>query len=178
MGTPLATWAFAAVVLFWATGAYNRLIRLRAQSIAAYAELDLQLLQYDALVQVLFPQTGLDPLPAVQGVQSAAEQFEQSRKAALADPLDPQNLGALATAYKTLLVSWVKTCNEPPDLAGARLPESMYQQWSAIGLACESARLEFNRCVDQYNQAIRQWPARILAWVFGLRPARTLEIVN
>lgn len=178
MGTSLAIWAFAAVVLFWATGAYNRLIRLRAQSIAAYAELDLQLLQYEALVQVFFPQTGLDPMPAVQGVQSAAEQFEQSRKAALAHPLNPQTVGALTTAYKTLLMSWVKTCSEPPDLAGARLPETMYQQWNAIGLACESARLEFNRCVDQYNQAIVQWPARILAWVFGLRPARTLEIAS
>lgn len=175
MGTSIVIWATGAVLLFWATGAYNRLIRLRAACILAYSELDIQLVRYPALISAFSPADRMDTMPVVLGLLSAAKQFDESRKAVQARPLDPLAMDALATAYTTLLMSWAKLCSEPPDLAGNRLPDNLYQKWQTIGLACESARLEFNRCVSLYNRAIVQLPARGLAWVFGFKAARMLE---
>jgi len=43
-------WTVAAVLLFWSVGAYNRLVRLRAETNAAFAALDAQWLRQLALV--------------------------------------------------------------------------------------------------------------------------------
>lgn len=85
-------------------------------------------------------------------------------------------MGALSTALETLYLSWSRLRDLPSDLAGAALPITLQSQWEHVALQAEIARTEFNRMVTNYNQAISQFPALLLAWLFGFRPAQPLQV--
>jgi len=175
MGDSVAIWIMSAVLLFWAVGAYKRLMRLRSHAIAAFAPLDAQFAHYAALVQHSFASIHGDDGPAARaGLVGAALQLEASMKEARAQPLDILAMRALETAHETLCASWARVRNEPPDLAGAPLPEALQLQWEHIALDAGHARAEFNRRVQEYNAAIQQFPARLLAGLFGFRPAHMI----
>ena len=179
-------WIAVALIVFWAVGAYNRLVRLRSQTVQAFAAVNGQLCKYVALVRAngsLMNDTGLAELvpqhadtltQAWIGVDSAATQFEDSLKKISQQPLDPAAMSALQTAYSTLGTSWERLQSEPPDLAGHRIPEVLQQDWSQVALLISPARAEFNRLVVAYNEAIAQFPASLLAWLFAFNPARPL----
>ena len=48
-------WAIAAVLLFWTVGAYNRLMRLRAEANLAFASVDTELARQVELVHSQLP---------------------------------------------------------------------------------------------------------------------------
>lgn len=175
MSGSVVIWIIWAVLLFWAVGAYNRLVRLRSLAIAAFAPLEAQLGHYVALVKNGFASVNSDVGPAAQaGLVGAALQLESSMKVARAHPLDVLAMQALETAHEALCASWVRVRNQPPDLAGAPLPEALQLQWEHIALDAGNACIEFNRRVQDYNAAIQQFPARLLAWLFGFRPAHMI----
>ena len=175
MSASVTIWALLAVLMFWAVGAYQRLGRLRALAIAAFAPLDAQLGQYVTLVKNNFSNTASDYAPPAQaGLMGAALQFESSMAVARAYPLDVLVMRALETAHETLLTSWARVRSEPPDLAGDPLPEALQQQWAHIALEVAVARTGFNQRVHNYNTAIQQFPAVFLAWLFRLCPAHQI----
>lgn len=174
MSESVTIWIVLAVVLFWAIGAYNRLVRLRSGAIASFAVLDEQLRHYVALVQGSFSAAGDDTVTAKAGLLGATQQFESSLRAARAHPLDAMAMRALETAHATLCSSWTRLRNEPPDLAGESLPETLRQQWEHIAANVDRMKTEFNRHVQDYNEAIVQFPARLLAWLFGFKPAHMI----
>ena len=172
MSGSVTIWALGAVLMFWAVGAYQRLGRLRAQAIAAFAPLDAQFGHYVALVKNNFAKGDSEYAPPAQaGLLGAALQFESSMAVARAYPLDVLVMRALETAHETLFTSWARVRSEPPDLAGDPLPVALQQQWEHIALDVGVARTEFNQRVHAYNAAIQQFPAVFLAWLFRLRPA-------
>ncbi|MFM2275791.1 MAG: hypothetical protein RL211_1663 [Pseudomonadota bacterium] len=185
MDAPVVFWLLVAVLVFWAVGAYNRLIRLRSQAIGAFAVVNEHFLRYIGLVRAnasLMNNTGLAELVAQYtdtltqawiGVDGAATQFDASLKIVSQRPLDAVAMSAMQTAYSTLCSSWERLQNEPPDLAGHRIPEVLQQDWAQVAVLISPARADFNRLVVAYNEAISQFPASILAWLFGFKPART-----
>ncbi|HEY1225951.1 MAG TPA: hypothetical protein VGF26_01390, partial [Ramlibacter sp.] len=56
----------------------------------------------------------------------------------------------------------------------ARLPETLTGQRAQLTSSCIAAADRFSRAVDHYNDAIAQFPAALLAWLFGFRPARRM----
>lgn len=172
MSDSVIIWLAWALLLFWATGAYNRLVRLRSQAIAAYAELDTQFSAYVALVQGRFVDHVLEA--GGEGLLGAATQFDGSLKAARAHPLDAMSMRALAAAHEVLELSWRRWHEAPADLAGAPLPETLLLQWQQITQNVERTRAEFNQRVQAYNRAIRQFPALVLAWLFGFKGAHEI----
>lgn len=86
-GLSVAFWIGIAIVFFWAVGAYNRLVRLRASVIKGFAALDEQLLRQLVWVQGCLPEAmrgGPQTLPAElhtdetaawARLQAAADQF-------------------------------------------------------------------------------------------------------
>ena len=179
-------WVAVALAMFWSVGAHNRLVRLRSQTIAAFAAINDHFLRYVSLVRAnasLMHDTGLAELvpqhadtltQAWIGVDSAASQLETSLKMLSQRPLNGAAMSALQTAYSTLCSSWERLQSEPPDLAGHRVPEALQQDWSQVALSVAPASAEFNRLVLAYNEAISQFPASVLAWLFGFKPARPL----
>jgi LemA protein len=175
MSGSVAIWIVSAVLLFWVVGAYKRLVRLRAQAIAAFAPLDVQFVHYAVLVQHSFAAIHDDDGPAARaGLVGAALQLEASTKVARVQPLDVLIMRALETAHEALFASWARVRNQPPDLAGGPLPEALQLQWEHIALDAGNARAEFNRRVQDYNAAIRQFPARLLAWLFRFKPGHMI----
>jgi LemA protein len=175
MSDSVAIWIISAVLVFWAVGAYNRLVRLRSLAIAAFAPLDAQFGHYVALVKNGFASFHGDDGPAARaGLVGAALQLETSLKEARAQPLDVLAMQALETAHEALCASWARVRNEPPDLAGAPLPEALQLQWEHIARDAGNAGVDFNCRVQDYNAAIRQFPAGLLARLFGFGPAHEL----
>ena len=109
----LSFWLTLAVLLFWTLGAYNRLVRLRAQVIGAFTAVELRLMQVLTLVSERAAVQRAQPLaPAaaphahadagLDGLRGAAIQFEVALRVARKAPLDGPSIAALRTACATL----------------------------------------------------------------------------
>ena len=58
------------------------------------------------------------------------------------------------------------------DLAGPRLPETVTARRAQLAQQAHAATDQFNQAVVRYNEAIAQFPAVLLAWLFGFKPGR------
>lgn len=191
MSDSLIVLVLVAVLLFWTVGAYNRLVRLRSQALQAFGALAVHLRRVISLAQSsarAATQRGLPPVDvdtpgaapgdaagtAAAGLNASATQCLASLQAAQARPLDAEAIAALAAARGVLAQAWKRLAEEPDDLAGAPLPESLRGEWEQMGQQVASAADEFNQAVQRYNEAVSQFPAQVLAWVFGFRAARPL----
>lgn len=184
MPSTLVSSIAGAVLLFWGVGAYNRLVRLRGEANAAFAELHGHLQrQVDLVDQVV----GEEPESIFEGAQSsfwgglqgAAAQLRASLAAAKHRPLDPDRIAALGSAQKVLVVAWERAeRDDAHDLAGARLPDSLTGQRAQITTNCIAAAERFGAAVDHYNAAIGQFPALLVATLFGFRPARRMPAIR
>ena len=183
MSSSLVLWIIAAVLLFWSVGAYNRLVRLRAEANTAFAALDVELTRQAELVQDCLPPA--DDAPASQfdglgsfwgGLQGAGTQFSASLVAARARPLDPEGIAALGFARDVLAMAWERAeRDDAHDLAGPRLPDTITARRAELGSQAHAATEKFNQAVNHYNEGIAQFPAVLLAWLFGFKPARGMR---
>lgn len=176
-----------AVVSFWAMGAYNRLMRLRSQGMAAFAAMEGWFAQYVLLVNVNAPEgmgaateTGhgagaCSTAAAWADLKLAAEQFNVALQVAHTQALHGPTLRALQTALATLLSSWIRLRELPLDLAGPALPLTLQVQWEQLAFQAELARTEFNHRLACYNEAISQFPALLMARILGFKPAQPIE---
>jgi LemA protein len=184
MSNSLVYWAIAAVLLFWSVGAYNRLVRLRSEAKTAFAGLDAELTRQADLVHASLPasmiHTGLtqpgellDEVTRLwSGLRAAATQLTVSVAAMRPRPLEPEAAAALSEAREVLANAWVRVAQEADDLAGSSIPEPLTQQWRERTAQSRAAGEQFNQAVARYNDAIAQFPAVLLAGMFGFRPAR------
>lgn len=176
-------WALAAVTLFWAVGAYNRLVRLRSDANAAFATLESELQKQVQLVHACVPPEE-DQAPSQftggsafwGGLQGAGAQLAASLASARAKPLDPERIAALGAAQEVLGMAWDRAeRDDAHDLAGPRLPEDFSGERQQLLRMTQAATENFNQAVLRYNEAIGQFPALLLAWLFGFQPARGLR---
>ncbi len=178
-------WLALAVALFWSVGAYNRLVRLRSLAIAAFQVLDARLGNYIVLVdthitasatintlaqQPFHPATST---PVWAGLLGARTQFEASLRVVRRRALDAGAMAALQTAHGTLQAAWARVLAHDRDQAEL-LPASCGAQWDDNSRLVSHAMAEFNRAVLDHNAAITQFPALLLARIFGFRPAGCL----
>ena len=179
-------WTIAVVLLFWAVGAYNRLMRLRADAKAAFASVDAELGHLVELVGDQLPPPeptqpaplGLEPVSFWDALHAAAMQLEATLAAARSKPLAPDNIGALSAAQEVLRMAWERAeRDDAHDLAGPRLPDTVLLRRAQLLLQAHAATESFNAAVVRYNEGIAQFPAILLAWLFGFQPARTLPPV-
>lgn len=185
MFSSLVFWIALAVMVFWAVGAYNRLIRLRSDAKAAFARLETELNKQVQLVAACMPEGQAPPASLFEGessfwggLEGAAGQFAASLAAARVRPLDPARLAALSAAHEVLAMAWERAeRDDAHDLAGPKLPETVTGKRAQVAAQSAAAAEEFNLAVDRYNQGIGQFPALLLVWLFGLKPARGLGIM-
>lgn len=199
----LASWIVIAVLLFWFVGAYNRLVRLRAAVLQAYATLDAalgrQLDFVQATISSAAPQADApsqELLSSIAPLQAATTQLATLLGATRLHPLDPGGMAALGTALQVLISAWQRqhpdavtvfdadgTLSRPaPAQVGAgstsvvAVPNAAEPiAWPEPSAAAEIARSQFNLAVRNYNDAIVQFPALLVAWAVRLRPAAPLR---
>ena len=183
MPSSLVFWSVAAVVLFWAVGAYNRLVRLRSEARTTFANLDAELMRQVELVQASLSAQGEQEDPAPRetdasraGLQGAASQLHATLAAMRQRPLEPAGIAALHAAQDVLAMAWDRAeRDDVHDLAGPRLPESVGPARALLAAQTRAAVDQFNHAVARYNAGIAQFPAVLLAWLFGFKPARELR---
>jgi LemA protein len=181
--TNFVPWVIAAVALFWAVGAYNRLVRLRSEAKHAFAQLESELAKQVQLVHECIPpeeeqaQSQFTGGSAFWGgLQGAAAQLQASLAAAHVRPLDPERIAALGAAQEILSMAWDRAeRDDAHDLAGPRLPENFSGDRQHLVHLTQAATEHFNQAVNRYNEGIGQFPALLLAWLFNFHPSRGLR---
>lgn len=184
-------WIAGALFVFWFVGAHNRMMRLRTAALQAFTALDAALVRQLDFVHL--HSQGERPTPwdvsAGASLQAAAVQLATLLGATRPRPLDPVGMAAMGTAMHVLLAAWVQlhpdavsfdsegTLSRPAPLQSADEPaaESAPLAWPEPSAATEIARSRFNQAVGQYNAAIAQFPALLVAWFMQFRPAAPLQ---
>lgn len=184
MNSSLAFWTACAVLLFWGVGAYNRLVRLRGQVNAAFAGLEAELSRHVQLVEQYVPDGETQPASLFDGeegsfwsgLQGAAHQLRSCLALARQRPLAADGIAALGAAQDVLGMAWDRAeRNDAHDLAGPRLPATLTTTRAQLVAQAAAAAAQFNLAVERYNHAIGQFPALLLAWLFGFKPGRGLH---
>jgi LemA protein len=171
-------WGMLPLVVFWAVGAYNRLVRLRARSKTAFTQLDVQWSRQLTLVQSSIPEEGYAAADATEALwvtlKSAHAQLQTALGACRTNPLHVDHAMALQAATGVMVTAWEGAVREGHDLAGAILPEKQVTEWQQLQQQTMDAQAQFNAAITDYNTAIGQFPAMMLASLFGFKPAKTL----
>jgi len=183
MESSLVVWIVAAVAVFWGVGAYNRLVRMRSDANAAFAALEAELARQVQLVHACIPPDEAQPASQFEGgsafwagLQGAAAQLAASLAFARLRPLEPDRIAALGSAQEVLAMAWERAeRDDAHDLAGSRLPQNLSTEREQMVRMAQAATEHFNQAVLRYNAAIAQFPAVLLAKLFGFQPGRGLR---
>jgi LemA protein len=170
----------AALLLFWALGAHNRVVALRSAIAAAWAQVDAALQRRSAAVAALV--TGLrGHMPDEQGTLDAVL-VAQARVQAAADALRPRpvradHAQALAQAEGTLSAALARLLALLDHQPALRQSSELAPQLAVLHDTTPRlafARQLFNDAARVYNDAARQFPTRLLTRLFGFGPAGQL----
>jgi LemA protein len=165
-------WLLVAVLLFWSLGAYNRLVRLRAQVIGSFSGVDQRMVQALALLGEASLAPDSDSAGR-SGLLAAAVQFEVALRVTRKQPLDASAMAALQTAYATVQVVWERRRAEAAGPHATALAV-MQRAWEDNTQVLREAEASYNASVQNYNRAIQQFPASILSYFFGFASAAFL----
>jgi LemA protein len=180
VSTTLLLIAVAAVLAFWVLGAHNRLVALRNAIVTAWAQVDATLQRRAAALVSLL--AGLqahlpDEAGALQAVQAAQAQLQPSADALRARPALAPRAAALAAAeaaWAAALSRLLALLEQRPELARR---DDIAPHVAALRDSAERlvfARQLFNDAVGRYNEAMHQFPTRLVSALFDFGPAGTL----
>lgn len=176
MGTSLILWLLLALAVFWSVGLYNRLMRMRARALGALGSVDKHAQHFAELVQELG--LGVSAMQQSLGpwapLMADLRDLDLALKQAKAMPSDAQILGRLGEAIDRLQATWQQLHAVPADLAGPVVPEATQARWEAITLRLTSARDGFNQIAAKYNEALAQFPARMVVGMMGFKASGML----
>jgi LemA protein len=182
--------AILAVLFFWAVGAYNRLVLLRASVAKQFAAVDAQLLRVLVWLQGNLPVSMRDMLSEMEeaALPEALLKNERDLKLLrileeLSDSLDlartqPMSASAMqrVNQERLALAAWAK--------AEVRAGQTGEATWFIDPLPYKFDRLKaqawplmdaYNQAAFKYNEAIHQFPASLLAKQLKFLPAQLLD---
>lgn len=173
--------AVAAGVGVWAVGIYNRLVRLRNAIANAFGQIDVQLRRrYDLIPNLVeaarkYLAHESRTLEAVIAARNQAHAVEQK---AAGSPLSAGAIGALAGAEQALggaLGRLFAVAEAYPDLKADRTIRELSEELSSTENRVGFARQAYNDHVLEFNDAAAQFPALVVARLFGFTPQPMLE---
>jgi len=163
----LAIVAAAAVVI----ALYNRLVTLRNRVDNAWAQIDVQLRRrYDLIPNLVATVKGY-----ASHERETLENVVAARNAAMA-ATDVQDRSAAENALTSTLRSLFALAEAYPDLKANAAFADLQAQLTDTEGKIAYARQFFNDSVMSFNTAIQQFPASLVAGVFGFRERQYFEI--
>ncbi len=167
-------WAIVALLLFWAVGAYNRLVRLRSAIVRQFAPVDEQFRRRHALLLQLLD--ALAPLLAnaqsrIEVLRAACQQVATACAHAKGRPGAAGAITSLRLADAILAEARARL--PVPSAPGSELA-ALNAQLIESDATLAFARRHFDDAVLEYNRALRQFPTLLLVGLFGFRSAATL----
>ena len=182
-----------AVLFFWAIGAYNRLVVLRASVAKQFSAVDAQLLRVLVWLQGNLPASMRDMLSEMEEAAlpeallkndrdlkllAILEELSDSLDLARTQPLSPVVMQKV-NQNRLALAAWAK--------AEVRAGQSGEATWFIDPLPYKFDRLKaqawplmdaYNQAALKYNDAVSQFPASVLAKQVNFVPAQTLDIAD
>ncbi len=174
-GGHAVTLAIVVIGAAWVVGAYNRLIRLRAEALARWADLDAALAARAAQVGRLLDATAThypNAAARIEALRAASRQVDAARDHARAQR-------AAAAALISLRVAegiFADARGRLPAGAAVDGDSAVRADLAAADAALGYAVGAFDRASAVYAGAVRQFPTLIVATLFGFRPTGTLAI--
>ena len=173
--------ALLAMLIFWAVGAYNRLIRLKNTIANAFGQIDVQLKRrYDLIPNLVeaakkylqHEQATLEAVMAARNQARAASDVVRSR------PANALAVTTLSTAEQALggsLGRLFAVAEAYPELKADQTIRELSEELTSTENKVTFARQAFNDAVLDYNNAQGQFPAVLVARVFSFAPSAMLQ---
>ena len=161
---------FGAGVLAWIVFAFNRLIRLRNQVRAAWADIDVQLVRRHDLVPQL--------VAAVKGYADHEQSLlatVTTLRAEAAALKSPARLGEVETALEQALGRLFALKEAYPDLRASENFSQLQRDLVAVEEQLQYARRFSNGAVRDYNDAVQRVPDLLVAKSAGFVPAEFFQ---
>ena len=170
-----------AVVVFWAVGAYNRLVSLRNKFRNAFAQIDVQLKRrYDLIPNLVETAKAYmkHERETLENVIRARNSAVTANAAASADPGSSSAIQGLTTAEGALsgaLSKLFALAEAYPDLKANQNMMQLTEELTGTENKISFARQSFNDAVMSYNTASQQFPTNVIASAFSFAPAELLQ---
>lgn len=170
--TMLWTIGLLALLFFWMLGAYNRVMALRSPIISAWAQLETVLqARRQALAGLLVaaePRLG-NERAALEAVITAQAQLGQAAEVLRPRPARADAVAALAKAEAALVPALARLASlieQQSDWREDSGLSSSLQTLKELAPRWQFARQVFNDASANYNEAIDQFPTRLLTNIF------------
>ena len=179
--TDLIYVALPALLIFWAVGAYNRLVRLRNIIANAFGQIDVQLKRrYDLIPNLVeaakkYLQHEQSTLEAVMLARNKAK---SASDAVRSKPTQAAAVVALAAAEQALdgsLGRLFAVAEAYPELKADQTIRDLSEELTSTENKVTFARQAYNDAVLDYNNAQGQFPALMIASLFGFAPSAMLR---
>ncbi|CAH0351897.1 LemA family protein [Aquabacterium sp. CECT 9606] len=179
--TQIITLAVVALIVFWAVGAYNRLVKLRNEITNAFAQIDVQLKRRHDLIPNLVEvarkyleheRETLERVTAARAQVVAATDLVRSQPNQ-AGPIKSLNLaeGVLNSA----MGRFQATVEAYPELKADESLRDLSEELTHTENKVAFSRQLFNDATLDYNNSAQQFPANLVAGVFGFKEAAMLQ---
>ncbi|GAA4021782.1 LemA family protein [Actimicrobium antarcticum] len=169
------------LVLFWAIGAYNRLVSMRNQFRNAFSQIDVQLKRrYDLIPNLVETAKAYmqHESQTLEAVILARNQAVTANAQAAADPASAAALQQMASAEGALGASLGKLfalSEAYPDLKANENMMQLTEELTSTENRIAFARQAYNDGVMHYNTALEQFPGSVIATMCAFKPAELLQ---
>ena len=173
--------ALAALLVFWAVGAYNRLVRLKNTIANAFGQIDVQLKRrYDLIPNLVdvarkYLQHEQATLEAVINARNQARAASDVARSRPANALAVTTLAAAEQALGSSLGNLFALAEAYPDLKADQTMRELSEELTSTENKVSFARQAFNDAVLDYNNAQGQFPAMLVARAFSFAPSAMLQ---
>ena len=179
--TQLISIAVIAVLIFWAVGAYNRLVRLKNIIANAFGQIDVQLKRrYDLIPNLVeaakkYLSHERETLEAVMNARNQAKSASDAVRSRPANALAVTTLVAAEQALDGSLGRLFAVAEAYPDLKADQTIRELSEELTSTENKVTFARQAFNDAVLDYNNAQGQFPAVLIAKLFSFTPSAMLQ---
>jgi LemA protein len=173
--------AIVLLVVFWAVGAYNRLVSMRNQFKNAFSQIDVQLKRrYDLIPNLVETAKGYmkHERETLEAVIAARNQAVTANAKAALDPANAaavQQMAASEGALSATLGKLFALSEAYPDLKANQNMMQLTEELTSTENRIAFSRQAYNDGVMQYNTALEQFPGSIIANMFAFKQAELLQ---
>ncbi|MDB5762187.1 MAG: lemA2 [Herminiimonas sp.] len=173
--------AIILLVVFWAVGAYNRLVSLRNQFRNAFSQIDVQLKRrHDLIPNLVETAKGYmkHERDTLEAVIAARNQAAAANVKAVADPGNAaavQQMAAAEGALSSTLGKMFALSEAYPDLKANQNMMQLTEELSSTENRIAFSRQAYNDGVMQYNTSLEQFPGSMIANLFAFKSAELLQ---
>jgi len=179
--TQLISIAVLAVLVFWAVGAYNRLVRLKNTIANAFGQIDVQLKRrYDLIPNLVeaarkYLSHERETLEAVITARNQAKSASDAVRSRPANALAVTTLAVAEHALSSSLGQLFALNEAYPELKADQTIRDLSEELTSTENKVAFARQAFNDAVLDYNNAQAQFPAVLVASLFSFASAEVSQ---